>query len=106
MGAAIIMHCDATPILEPSEGVFHPRLRVVSRKIAQQVGWGSVVETFEPCSIVICDEGIEEGVTLSMACELVFAVVSGDSGLRRDGFGEAAIEALDEAVGLGPEGSC
>lgn len=58
-----------------------PRLRVRSRRIAEQVGWGYVVEAFEPCSIVIGDEGIEEGVALGMACELVLAFVSGDSGL-------------------------
>lgn len=79
------------------------RHRVRSRKIGEKFSRGSVVEAFEPNSIIALDEGVEESVALGMGVELVLALVPGDAGLSGDSLGEAAIEALDETVGLWSE---
>ena len=81
------------------------RLRVWSRRIEEEFCGGSIVEAFEPGSIVVGNEGMEECAALGVGVELVLALVPDRRGPSGDGFGEAAVEALDEAVGLRPEGS-
>jgi len=77
-----------------------PGLRVVSRKVGEDFGGRFVVETSQPGTIVVIDEGLDEGVALGVIGEAVFAGVGGGSGMALEGFGEAAIEALGHAVGL------
>ncbi|HJU32316.1 MAG TPA: hypothetical protein VJ740_12710, partial [Hyphomicrobiaceae bacterium] len=79
------------------------RLRVRSRRIEKKLGWGSIVEAFEPGLIVAVDEALQEGVALGVGEEFVLALVAGDAEPGTDGLGETAVEALDEAVGLRPE---
>jgi hypothetical protein len=64
--------------------------------------WSPVVEALEAGSIIVGDEAIEEGVALGVRGEE--PVGAALFGLLADGFDDAPVEALDEAVGLGPIG--
>ena len=58
------------------------------------------MEAFEPCAIVVVDEGGKEGIALGVALEPVLAVVSRGRVLGADDLGEASVDAFDHAVGL------
>jgi hypothetical protein len=77
----------------------------VSREVSEELGWGFVAEASQSGSIVVVDEGMDEGVALGVIGEAVFTGVAGGSGVAFEGFGEAAIEALGHAVGLRMVGS-
>src|SRR5713101_5679669 len=81
-----------------------PGFRVVSREIGQGFGGCLVVEASQAGSIVVGDEGVEVGVALSVIEE---ASMVGGAVLRHtvEMLADAAIEALDHAVGLRSEGS-
>jgi hypothetical protein len=74
----------------------------VSREFSEELGRSLVVETSQTGAIVVGDEGEEVGVAFGMVEKA--AVVSG-AVLRHAGkmLAEAAVEALDHAVGLRPE---
>jgi hypothetical protein len=67
------------------------------------LAWRQVPETFEAGDIVVVDEPIQEGVAIGMRGKAAM----GDAALRfpTDGFGDAAVEAFGETVGLRPVGS-
>src|ERR1700738_950827 len=75
----------------------------MSRKFSKELGRSLVVETSQTGAIVVGDEGVEAGIAFGMAEE---AAVVGGAVLRHPGkmLAEAAVEALDHAVGLRPEG--
>ena len=75
----------------------------MSRKFSKELGRSLVVETSETGAIVVGDEGVEAGIAFGMAEK---AAVVGGAVLRHPGkmLAEAAVEALDHAVGLRPEG--
>ena len=75
----------------------------MSREFSEEVGRSLVVETSQTGAIVVGDEGVEVGVAFGMAEK---AAVVGGAVLRHPGkmLAEAAVEALDHAVGLWPEG--
>ena len=75
-----------------------PREGVWSWMIVEGLDWGQVVETFEPGSIVVVDEAQEEGVAIGMGSEE--PVRAAAFGLLGYGFGDAAVEAFDQAIGL------
>ena len=62
-----------------------------------------VAKALEACSIVIVDEAVEEGIAVGMGDEAPMRDAA--FGLASDGFHDAAVEALDETVGLRPIGS-
>jgi len=68
------------------------------------LNWRQVSETFEAGSIVVADKAVEEGVAVGVRDEEAM----GDAalGLLSDGLDDAAVEALDETIGLRPIGSC
>ncbi|MGY4224698.1 hypothetical protein ACVMIH_002059 [Bradyrhizobium sp. USDA 4503] len=75
-----------------------PCFRVRSRVIGEGLDWRQVAEAFEAGPIVVVDELGDEGVAVGVvdkgtarAAPFVFAA---------DGFGDAPVEAFDEAVGL------
>ena len=63
-----------------------------------------VVEAFETGSIVVGNEANEEGIAVGVRDEE--AVGAATLGLLADGLDDTPVEALDEAVGLGPIGPC
>jgi hypothetical protein len=75
----------------------------VSREFSEELGRSLVVETSQTGAIVVGDEGEEVGIAFGMAEK---AAVVGGAVLRHPGkmLAEAAVEALDHAVGLRPEG--
>jgi hypothetical protein len=75
----------------------------MSRKFSKELGRSLVVETSQTGAIVAGDEGVEAGIAFGMAEK---AAVVGGAVLRHPGkmLAEAAVEALDHAVGLRPEG--
>src|SRR6266852_5956442 len=81
-----------------------PGLRVVSREVSQGLGGCLVVKTSQAGSIVVIDEGVEVGISFGMVEE---ASMMGGAVLRHavEMLADPAIEALDHAVGLRPEGS-
>ncbi|WOH67882.1 hypothetical protein RX331_09220 [Bradyrhizobium sp. BWA-3-5] len=80
-----------------------PRVRVRSRVIGKQRFDGSAVaEAFEAGPIVIGDEPTEEGIAIGLAGKEPVGVAA--LWFAADSFGDAAVEAFDEAVGLRPVG--
>jgi hypothetical protein len=79
-----------------------PGLRVVSREISEEFGGGLVVEASQAGAVVVGDEGVEVGIAFGM---IEKPAVVGGAVLRHSGevLAEAAVEALDHAVGLPPE---
>ena len=75
-----------------------PCERVRSREIGESLQRRVVAEAFEAGSIVVGDEAVEEGIAIGVAGE--GAACAAAFGLAADGFGDASVEALDEAVGL------
>jgi hypothetical protein len=75
----------------------------MSRKFSKELRRSLVVETSQTAAIVAGDEGVEAGIALGMAEK---AAVVGGAVLRHPGkmLAEAAVKALDHAVGLRPEG--
>ena len=90
--------CNLRRCNAPSHGV-------VSCQIGEAFGGGLVSEASQACSIVVSDEGEDAGLAFGVACEAC-AVSGVVAGLRQGahGLAEAAVEALDHAVGLGPVG--
>jgi len=84
--------------------VMGPCFRVWSREIGQGLKRSDVAEAFEPGSIVVRHETVEEDVAIGMAGE--GAPCAAAFGFPADGFVDAAIEALDQTVGLRPIRSC
>src|SRR5438445_1982359 len=80
-----------------------PRLRVVSREFSEELGGCMVIETSQAGTIVVGDEGMEVGVAFLVVAK---AAVVGGAVLRQavEMLAEAAVEALDHAVALRPEG--
>ena len=81
-----------------------PCLRVVFREVSDDFGGGLIVEASQSGSIIVVDECEDEGVSLVLGGEAVFSGISAVGWFGGDGFAEAAIEALDHAVGLGMVG--
>ena len=79
-----------------------PCVRVWSREIGKGLERGAIVEAFEPCSIVVSDEAIEEGIAVLMR----FEQPARDTPfwLAADGIDDAPVEALDKTIGLGSIG--
>jgi ABC-type sugar transport system substrate-binding protein len=75
----------------------------VSREFSEELGRSLIVETSQTGAIVVGDEGVEVGIAFGMAEK---AAVVGGTVLRHPDkmLAEAAVEALDHAVGLRPEG--
>ena len=71
-----------------------PGFRVVSRQVVEELGGGFVAEASQSGAIVVIDEGVDEGVALSVVGEAVFAGVGGVAGVAVKGFGETAVEAF------------
>ena len=84
-------------------GTIGPGFRVVSREFSEEIGRSLVVKTSQTGAIVVGDEGVEVGIAFGMAEK---ATMVGGAVLRHPGemLAEAAVEALDHAVGLRPEG--
>ena len=77
-----------------------PCERVWSREISEGLEGSKVAEAFEAGAIVVSNETSEEGVAIGMAGK--GAPCAAALGFSADGFGDAAVEALDETVGLRP----
>ena len=77
-----------------------PRFRVVSRELSQCFFGCLIAEAFQSCVIVIMNEAVEEGVTIVMGGEQPVGAAA--LSLSSYGLGDAAVEALGHAVGLGP----
>ena len=79
-----------------------PGLRVVSRKFSEEFGGRLVAEASQPGAVVVGDEGEQVGVTFGV---IEKAAVMGGAVLRHavEMLAEAAVEALDHAIGLRPE---
>jgi hypothetical protein len=75
----------------------------VAREFSEEFGRSLIVETSQTGAIVVGDEGVEIGIAFGMAEK---AAVMGGAVLRHPGemLAEAAVEALDHAVGLRVEG--
>jgi hypothetical protein len=73
------------------------------RKFSEEVGRSLIVETSQTGAIVVGDEGVEVGIAFGMVEK---AAVVGGAVLRHPSkmLAEAAVETLDHAVGLRPEG--
>jgi hypothetical protein len=94
----LLAHQEVSPLLSDE----HPRLRVVFREVGKRLFWGQVCEAFEACVIIVIDELGKEGVAIIVAGK---QPVSDTAFLfAANGFVDAAVEALDHAVGLGMEG--
>ena len=79
-----------------------PGLRVVSGKFSEEFGGRLVTEASQPGAVVVGDEGEQVGVTFGV---IEKAAVMGGAVLRHavEMLAEAAVEALDHAIGLRPE---
>jgi hypothetical protein len=75
-----------------------PREGVRSRKIGEGLDGRLVSKAFDAGSIVVVDELAEEAVAIGMVDE--GAAGAATFFLAADGFGDASIEALDQAIGL------
>ena len=75
-----------------------PCERVRSREIGKSLDRGVVAEAFEAGSIVVVHELGKEGVPVGVTGE--GAACAAPLFLAADGFGDAPIEAFDQAVGL------
>jgi len=81
-----------------------PCFRVWSRGIGKGLDRRLVAEAFEAGSIVVVDELAEEGIPIGMVGECAAGTAA--FFLATHGFGDAAIEALDQAIGLRVVGLC
>ena len=79
-----------------------PGAGVVSRKFSEEFGGRLIAEASQPGAIVVGDEGEQVGVTFGV---IEKAAVVGGAVLRHavEMLAEAAVEALDHAIGLRPE---
>ena len=77
-----------------------PCVRVWSREIGEGLERSEVAETFKAGSIVVSDQTVEEGVAIGMAGK--GAPRAATFGFPADGFGDAAVKAFDETIGLWP----
>ena len=77
-----------------------PRLRVWSRRIGQSFGWSEIAEAFEPGSIVVVDEAVEEAVTVFGGYEVPMPDAA--LGLASNSLGDSTVKALDQTIGLRP----
>jgi hypothetical protein len=80
------------------EGRRRPCERVRSRGIGKGLDRRLVAEAFQAGSIIVVDELAEEGVAIGVAGE--GAASAAAFVLATDGFGDAPVEAFDQAVGL------
>jgi hypothetical protein len=81
-----------------------PRVSVVSREISEEFGGGKIAEASQASAIVIGDKGVEIGVTFGVIAEP--AVVSGPVWRHAvEMVTQAAVKALDHAVGLRSKGA-
>ncbi len=64
----------------------------MSRKVGEDLGWGFVAEASQPGSIVVVNEGEDEGVSFGMGREAVLAEVGGAVVLGVEGLAEAAMK--------------
>ena len=86
----------------PSLRSVGPGLRVVFRKIGKDLSGRFVSEASQSCSIVVCNEAVEESVAIGMRYE---GTLGGTSfRVKSDGFADATVKAFDHAVGLRPIG--
>lgn len=85
--------------LFPGEGVEF-------RLISEGVVWGLVFEASQPCTVIVLDGLMEEGISLVVRQEVVFAAIGTGAGMVSQGFGKTPVETFDHAVGLGVEGLC
>ena len=76
----------------------------MSREFSEEFGGRVVIEAVQAGVVVIGDEGVEVGIAFGMVEE---AAMVGGAVLRHavEVVAEAAVEALDHAVGLRPEGA-
>jgi len=81
-----------------------PGLRVVSREIVEELDRAFVFEASQAGSVIGVDEVADVGVSLFVVVEAVFASVAAVGRFGVKVILEASVEALDHAVGLGPEG--
>ncbi len=58
------------------------------------------MEASQSGAIIIVDEAVDEGVSLFVGVEAVSAGVYAVGGVAGEGFGDAAVETFDHAVGL------
>ena len=77
-----------------------PCFRVWSREIGESFQRSEVAEAFESGPIVVGNEAVEEGVAIGMAGKC--APCAAAFGFPTDGLGDAAVEALDKTISLGP----
>ena len=68
------------------------------------MNWRQVAEALEAGSIVVGDKAVEEGISVFVRDEE--PVSDATFWLATDGLDDAAVEALDETIGLRPIGSC
>jgi hypothetical protein len=89
--------------LDPAKRVFPilPRLRVVSREIGEQFGGRLVAEASQSSVIVVGDKGVEVGVAFGVIAKAAMGLQLWSAA---EMLAEAAVEALDHAVGLRAEG--
>ena len=80
-----------------------PREGVVSCLISQGLQRCAIAEASKSCSIVIVNEGMNEGISFIVGIEFVFAAIAAGGGCILYSLGDAAVEALGHAIGLGPE---
>ncbi|MGY3583569.1 hypothetical protein ACVIF9_002246 [Bradyrhizobium sp. USDA 4350] len=95
---AVARRWGHSPLQQHNPVVMGPCFRVWSRVIGEGLHWGQVAEAFEASSVVVVDELGDEGVPIGMVDEgapctaaLLFAA---------NGFGDTAVEAFNETVGL------
>ena len=91
---------DGPRLTHTSRQIHHcrPCESVRSRGIVESLDRGLVAEAFEAGSIVVVYELAEEGVAIGVVGE--GSTCAAALLLAADGFGDAAIEAFDQAVGL------
>jgi hypothetical protein len=64
-----------------------------------------IAEASQSGSIVVVDEGVNEGISFIVAIEFVLAAIAAGGRCILDGLDDAAVEAFGHAVGLGLEGA-
>jgi hypothetical protein len=79
-----------------------PRESVVSREFGEEFGGSLVIEASQSGAVVVGDEGAEIGVAFGMVAK---AAMGAQLRSAVEVVAEAAVEALDHAVGLRPEGA-
>jgi hypothetical protein len=91
---------EGRPYLQYTQHRAAPPLGVVFRQVRKDFERGFVVEASQACSIVVADEAQEEFLSIGLAEEVCpVACVVADFRQGAQGFGEAAVEALDHAIG-------